>query len=342
MLPEQSLQSDGRLVIHRLARQEVSDEFAEDVRAGLASRPKTIPPRYFYDDLGSQLFEAICLLPEYYLTRAESEILRNHADEIVSSVEGPVRLIELGSGSADKTRHLIEALLAKQPELHYLPIDISDVALDRSSAVLLHIYPRLRITAYAADYFTALHALAEAGVTERFGKRTLALFLGSNIGNFNPDEAVAFLSEIRKMLHPDDGLLVGADLKKSAELLVPAYDDALGVTSAFNRNLLARINRELDADFDIARFEHRAIYNERLGRVESHLVSLQAQTVLIKALDLEVRFEPGESIHTENSYKFDLEQLGELARQSGFCLTKSWFDGARRYSFNLLAACDPS
>ncbi|HJQ69572.1 MAG TPA: L-histidine N(alpha)-methyltransferase [Blastocatellia bacterium] len=342
MLPEQSLQSDDRLVIHRLARQEVSDEFAQDVRAGLTARPKRLAPRYFYDDLGSQLFEAICLLPEYYLTRAESEILRDHGDEIVSSVEGPVRLIELGSGSADKTRYLIEALLAKQPELHYLPIDISDVALDRSSAVLLHIYPRLRITAYAADYFTALRALTDAGVTDRQGKRTLALFLGSNIGNFNPDEAVEFLSRIRKMLHPEDGLLVGADLKKSAELLVPAYDDALGVTSAFNRNLLARINRELDADFDITRFEHRAIYNERLGRVESHLVSLAAQTVRIKALDLEVSFEPSESIHTENSYKFDLEQLAGLARQSGFCLTKTWFDGARRYSFNLLAACDPS
>jgi L-histidine N-alpha-methyltransferase len=342
MLPEHGFQSNDRLVIHRLARDEVSDEFAQDVQAGLLARPKSLAPRYFYDDLGSQLFEAICLLPEYYLTRAESEILRNHSDEIVSSVEGPVRLIELGSGSADKTRYLIEALLAKQPELHYLPIDISDVALDRSSAVLLHTYPRLRITAYAADYFTALRALAETGVTEREGKRTLALFLGSNIGNFNPDEALAFLSEIRKMLNPEDGLLVGADLKKPAELLVPAYDDALGVTSAFNRNLLARINRELDADFDISKFEHQAIYDERLGRVESHLVSLAAQTVLVKALDLEVRFEPGETIHTENSYKFDIEQLGELARKSGFCLTKTWFDGARRYSFNLLAACDPT
>ena len=342
MFPGYGHKTTDRLVIHRLARDEVSDEFAKDVRAGLSGRPKTIPPRYFYDDLGSQLFEAICLLPEYYLTRAESEILSRHADEIVSSVEGPARLIELGSGSADKTRHLIEALLARQPELHYLPIDISDVALDRSSAVLLHIYPRLRITAYAADYFTALRALAEAGVTERQGKRTLALFLGSNIGNFNPDEAVAFLSEIRKMLHPEDGLLVGADLKKPSDMLVPAYDDALGVTSAFNRNLLARINRELGADFDISKFEHRATYNEHLGRVESHLVSLEAQTVLIKAIDLEIGFEPGETIHTENSYKFDLEQLAGLARQSGFCLTKTWFDGARRFSFNLLAACDPS
>jgi len=342
MLPEHGFKSNDRLVIHRLARDEVSDEFAQDVRRGLAGSPKTLAPRYFYDDLGSQLFEAICLLPEYYLTRAESEILTSHAREIVSSVEGPVRLIELGSGSADKTRHLIEALLAKQPELHYLPIDISDVALDRSSAVLLHIYPRLRITAYAADYFTALRALSEAGVTASQGKRTLALFLGSNIGNFNPDEAVAFLAEIRKMLRPEDALLVGADLKKPASLLVPAYDDALGVTSAFNRNLLARINRELDANFDITRFEHQAIYNERLGRVESHLVSLQAQVVSIRALDLEVNFEPGETIHTENSYKFDLEQLAELARQAGFCLTKTWFDGARRYSFNLMSACDPS
>lgn len=327
-----------RLVIHHLAHEGESNSFAEDVRDGLSASQKTLPPKYFYDDLGSQLFEAICRLPEYYLTRAESEILSNYADEIVGAVKGPVRLIELGSGSADKTRYLIEALLRRQSELHYLPIDISDVSLDRSSAILLHHYSRLRITAYAADYFTALRALAAGGITERQGKRTIALFLGSNIGNFNADEARAFLREVRSMLHPDDGLLVGADLKKSTDVLVPAYDDSLGVTSAFNRNLLARINRELDADFDIEKFEHRAIYNERAGRIESHLVSREPQTIHIRAIDLEVAFDEGESIHTENSYKFDPEQLAELARQSGFRLEKTWLDSFKRFSFNLFAA----
>jgi L-histidine N-alpha-methyltransferase len=330
--------SPERLVIHRLASKADTNTFAEDVRRGLASEPKTLPPIYFYDALGSRLFEAICLLPEYYLTRAEGEILRDYADQIVATVEGPARLIELGSGSADKTRYLIEALLRRQGELHYIPVDISDVSLERSSAVLLHSYPRLRITAYAADYFTALRALAAAGVTERRDRRTIALFLGSNLGNFKPDEAVAFLSEARKMLDADDGLLMGVDLKKSPDLLLPAYDDALGLTAAFNRNLLLRINRELGGDFDIGKFDHRAVYNESLGRLESYLVSREPQTVRIEAIDMEVRFDEGDSIHTENSYKFTLDELSELARKSGFSLDRTWMDGGRRFSFNLLVA----
>lgn len=327
-----------RFILRRLAQGGDSNAFAKDVHRGLSARPKTLPPKYFYDDLGSQLFEAICRLPEYYLTRAESEILSSHADEIVCSVEGPARIIELGSGSAEKTRYLIEALLRRQPELHYLPVDISDASLESSSLELLHIYPRLRITAYAADYFTALRALAETGITEREGKRTLALFLGSNIGNFNQEEARAFLREARKMLHAKDGLLMGADLKKSADVLVPAYNDALGVTSAFNRNLLVRMNRELDADFDVSKFQHRVIYNEKLGRIEAYLVSIESQTVHIGAIDLEVAFEEGEAIHTENSYKFDLEQLARLANETGFNLEKTWFDSSRRFSFNLFTA----
>jgi L-histidine N-alpha-methyltransferase len=327
-----------RLIMHRLSYGGDSDAFAKDVRDGLTREPKALPPKYFYDDLGSQLFEAICRLPEYYLTRAESEILGDHASEIVSAVEGPVRIIELGSGSAEKTRYLIEALLSRQPELHYLPVDISDVSLERSSLELLHVYPRLHITAYAADYFTALRVLAEARITEREGNRTLALFLGSNIGNFDPAESRKFLREVRRMLQPGDGLLMGADLKKSTDVLMPAYDDALGVTAAFNRNLLVRINRELGADFEIKQFRHRATYNEPLGRVEAHLVSLRAQAVKISLLDLEIRFDEGETIHTENSYKFDLDQLSGLARDTGFVLQKTWFDRARRFSFNLFAA----
>ena len=211
-LPLPSL-SQERLVIHRLEHASDSSSFAEDVRLGLTSNPKTLKPKYFYDDLGSRLFEAICALPEYYLTRA---------DEIVSSLRGPVRLVELGSGSAEKTRYLIEALLTRQRELHYLPIDISEASLERSSAVLLESYPGILITAYAADYFTAMSALGETIARDGKNARIMALFLGSNIGNFDPAEARAFLREVRKMLGPEDGLLVGADLKKSPAVLVPA------------------------------------------------------------------------------------------------------------------------
>jgi L-histidine N-alpha-methyltransferase len=324
-----------RFTLRRLSNGRDATSFAEDVRAGLTAQQKALQPKYFYDALGSQLFEAICHLPEYYLTRAESEILRSNSDEIVASLSGPARLVELGSGSAEKTRYLIEALIGRQGSLNYLPVDISSASLERSSLELLQIYPRLSITAYAADYFTALEALAGSANS---GERTVALFLGSNIGNFDPEGSRAFLSEVRRVLKPRDALLVGADLKKPADVLIRAYDDALGVTAAFNLNLLVRMNRELEANFDVAKFRHRATYNEELGRVEIRMVSLEQQTVRLRALDLEVSFREGESIHTENSYKFDVEQLGEMARATGFKLEKTWFDGARSFSFNLFAA----
>jgi L-histidine Nalpha-methyltransferase len=323
-----------RLTLHRLAFGGDTSAFALDVERGLTASPKSMPPKYFYDELGSRLFESICFLPEYYLTRAESEILREHADEIVASIASPARVVELGSGSAEKTRYLLEALLRRQSRLHYLPVDISDASLERSSLELLHLYSDLRITAYAADYFTALRALQAADENER----TIALFLGSNIGNFNSDEALNFLRQVRKVLRAEDGLLIGVDLKKSADILVPAYDDALGVTAAFNRNLLVRINRELDADFRIEKFLHKAIYNQSLGRIEAHLMSTEKQRVRINGLDLELHFEPGETIHTENSYKFDLEQLAGLASATGYVLEKSWFDRQQRFSFNLFTA----
>ena len=325
-----------RFMLRRLSDGRDTTSFAEDVRAGLTASQKSLSPKYFYDDLGSQLFEAICHLPEYYLTRAESEILRDNANEIVASAAGcSARLVELGSGSAEKTRYLIDALLNRQPSLHYVPVDISRVSLEHSSFELLQIYPRLSITAYAADYFTALKSLAE---TASSGECTIALFLGSNIGNFDPDGSRAFLSEVRRMLRPGDALLVGADLKKAGEVLIQAYDDALGVTAAFNLNLLVRMNRELEANFDVAKFRHRATYNKELGRVEIRMVSLEQQTIRLRALDLEVGFREGETIHTENSYKFDVEQLGEMARATGFAPEKTWFDSARRFSFNLFGA----
>jgi L-histidine Nalpha-methyltransferase len=331
--------SDSRLTIHRLAEGGDNNAFANDVRAGLSATPKALSPKYFYDELGSRLFEAICWLPEYYLTRAESEILRTHSAEIVSSIEGPVRLLELGSGSAEKTRFLIEALFSKQPELHYVPVDISDSSLELSSQRLLRLYPGLRITGFAADYFTALQALASR-VPADPDCRTVALFLGSNIGNFGRDESRVFLRAVRKLLRPQDAFLLGADLKKSASILIPAYDDVLGVTAAFNLNLLSRINRELDGNFNVKKFRHSATYNEDLGRIEIRLVSVEPQRVNIGALDLQITFVEGETIRTENSYKFDVALLSAIARDTGFALARTWFDRDRLFSFNLFVAQD--
>lgn len=324
---------DDRLVLHNLVKRDPLARFAEDVCQGLSSKPKQLFPKYLYDELGSQLFEAICLVPEYYLTRAENEILERYADEIVGSVQGSTTLIEMGSGSASKTRLIIEALLRKQSSLLFIPVDISASALESSSRILLQSHPRLRIEAYAADYFDGLAELRRP----RAG-RTLVLFLGSNISNFEPDEAQAFLRAVRGVLRADDGLLLGADLKKEKRAIEEAYDDAHGITAAFNLNLLARINRELGADFDLRAFRHRAVYNEASGRVEIYVESIQAQTVSLDGPKLKVHFDVGERIHTENSYKYDLTDIAQLAAETGFTCGRTWLDEQRRFSSNLLFA----
>jgi dimethylhistidine N-methyltransferase len=325
--------TEEKFLIHNLVKREPRAGLAEDVRRGLASKPKRFLPKYFYDQLGSQLFEAICLLPEYYLTRAENEILERYADEIVSSVEGDTALVEMGSGSASKTRLIIEALLRKQPELLFVPVDISASALDSSSRILLQSYPQLSIEAYAADYFAGL---AELGKKQR--ARTLALFLGSNISNFDPPEALKFLRALREVLHDGDALLLGADLKKEKRVLEAAYNDALGVTAAFNLNVLARINRELGGNFDLRAFQHRAFYNEEVGRVEIYIESTREQTVSIGQLGMEVQFAEGEQIHTENSYKYDLSDIAKLAGETGFTRARTWLDEREQFSSNLLLA----
>ena len=324
---------DQRLLIHNLVTRDPRAGLAEDVRTGLTAYPKRFLPKYFYDELGSQLFDAICLLPEYYLTRAENEILQRYADEIAAAVEGPKTLVEMGSGSASKTRLIIEALLRSQSELMFMPVDISATALESSSRILLQSYPRLRIEAFAADYFAGL---AELGKIPR--RRTLALFLGSNISNFDPEEADRFLRAMRSVLHEGDALLLGADLKKDRTVLEAAYNDALGVTSAFNLNVLARINRELGGTFDLHAFRHRAFYNTAAGRIEIYIESLFNQTVRIEKLDMEVRFEAGELIHTENSYKYDMAGIERLAVETGFTCSRTWFDSQERFSSNLLLA----
>lgn len=322
-----------RLIIHNLVKQDPSAGFAEDVRKGLLSNPKRLLPKYFYDALGSQLFDAICLLPEYYLTRAENEIIERYADEIVASVEGHKTLLEMGSGSASKTKLIVEAMLRSQDDLLFVPVDISASALESSSRILLQSFPRLRIEAYAAEYFDALSELKKH---ER--GRTLALFLGSNISNFGREEAPAFLRALRSVLHTGDALLLGADLKKDASVLEPAYDDALGLTAAFNLNLLARVNRELDGDFDLRAFKHHAFYNEDIGRVEIHIESIRPQTVKIGKLGMEVQFAAGERIHTENSYKYDLTGIAQLAAETGFICSRTWLDSEESFSSNLLHA----
>jgi dimethylhistidine N-methyltransferase len=325
--------SEEKFLIHNLVKRDPLAGLAEDVRRGLSSKPKRFLPKYFYDQLGSQLFEAICLLPEYYLTRAENEILERYADEIVSSLDGNTTLLEMGSGSASKTRLIIEALLRKQPDLLFMPVDISASALDSSSRILLQSYPQISVEAYAADYFAGL---AELRKTPR--ARTLALFLGSNVSNFDPEEALKFLRALRQVLREGDALLLGADLKKDKQVLEAAYNDALGVTAAFNLNVLARINRELGGTFDLRAFQHRAFYNEAVGRVEIYIESMRKQTVVISQLEMEVQFGEGEQIHTENSYKYDLSDIAKLADETGFTSAHNWLDQKQQFSSNLLLA----
>jgi dimethylhistidine N-methyltransferase len=334
MSQETSVDAAKRLLIHNLVRDDARLSFAGDVRRGLLAQPKHLFPKYFYDELGSQLFEAICLLPEYYLTRAENEILTRYADEMVQSVDGHKTLLEMGSGSASKTRLIIEALLRRQDELHFIPVDISATALEMSSRVLLQSYPRLRITAYASDYYDGLAKLRR----NRERTRTLALFLGSNIGNFDADEARTFLRALRSVLTGGDALLLGADLRKRKDVLEAAYDDALGITAAFNLNLLLRINREFEADFDIRAFKHYVEYNEAVGRVEVYIESLRDQRVALRKLNMEAHFHAGERIHTENSYKYDLDGLSALATETGFMRARTWLDEREQFSSNLFMA----
>ncbi len=307
-------------------------DLREEARRGLAAPQKTLPCRFFYDREGSQLFERICELPEYYLTRCEREILAARAAEIVRVIDSPISLVELGSGSAAKTRILIEALLAKQRELRYVPVDIAAAMLEESSQALLERYPSLAVTAIAAEYREGLELLA----SEVQGPK-LVLWLGSNIGNFERQAAADFLAEVAARCAPEDRLLVGIDLRKVKALLEAAYDDSRGVTREFNLNLLARLNREVGAAIDLARFRHVARYDEAKGRIEMYLESRVEQRFELPAIGMTVRFQAGERIHTENSYKYSEEEIAALAARAGLALERQWLDTRRYFSVNLFA-----
>jgi dimethylhistidine N-methyltransferase len=309
-------------------------EFASDVRAGL-TRPgqKELPSKYFYDDVGSALFEVISHLPEYGLTRADERLLRRHGDEIVDSLAGPVAVAELGSGSGKKTRWLLEALCRRQRTLYY-PVEISRSALAMCERELGNI-DAISIVGFERDY---LDGLLEVAAYRQSGQRLFVLFLGSTIGNFDRLAGVKFLAEVRRILEPGDSLLLGTDLEKPSAQLLRAYDDELGVTAAFNLNLLARINRELDADFDLSQFAHVAKINHDARSVEMHLRSTRRQTVSIPAAEVVVEFHEGETVWTESSHKYSAEEIVATARHAGFRCEAQWIDAQWPFAENLLIA----
>lgn len=323
--------SHPRLKVKISRKDKSVDSFAEDVLEGLSSTPKTLPPKYFYDRFGSKLFEAICELPEYYVTRTEFAILQTFADDIAAQFDEDAAIVELGSGNSSKTRLLIEAFLRQKGRLHYLPVDISKSILIETSQLLLRSYHELRISAYISEYFTALRHLQQ----ESFASK-LILFLGSNIGNFETEDAARFLRKTYAAMQECDRLLMGVDLMKDKFILEPAYNDACGVTARFNINLLVRINRELGGNFDLSQFRHQAFLNDEHGRIEMHLESRRPQVVTIDQLNSEFYFEKGETIHTENSYKFTLPGLKKLAARGGFEIEKTWMDPRKWFSLNLL------
>ena len=310
----------------------LDSEFAREVRAGLTRAPqKTLPCRYLYDDLGSALFEAITYLPEYGLTRADARIIQTHAAELVDLLPSNVITVELGSGTGAKTRPILECLHQRQVVVYY-PIDLSRSALAKC---VQEFAPFAAVMPLECNYLEGLRQVADSRAR---GQTLLALFLGSTIGNFEPEAAIDFLLAIRLVMQPGDALLLGTDLVKPVRQMLTAYDDPTGVTAAFNMNMLARINRELDADFDLRQFEHVARYNEEAQRIEMHLRSKLYQIVSIKSADLIVDFVPNETICTEACHKFLPEQIRTIARTSGFRLENQWIDEDWAFAENLLVA----
>ena len=297
------------------------EEFIAAVREGLRAPSKRLDPRHFYDDLGSALFTAITRLPWYPLSERELALLTLQGDAITRALPGPLALIELGPGDGEKLSRLAEPLSRRQTALNAHLIDISPAALAHA-AVRVGSIPRTRVSEFAGDFLAGLRSLPEFP-----GQQRLLCFLGSNLGNFEAAAAREFLGAIRSALRPGDGLLLGVDLIKPEAELVAAYDDPLGVTAAFNKNLLLRINRELDGDFDLSRFAHRALWNAPLARMEMRLESLGAQTVRIAALGESFQFAAGETLWTESSHKYSAESVAALAVAAGFTAAGQWQSG---------------
>ena len=303
-------------------------DFHADVIQGLQLAQKAIPPKYFYDQRGSQLFDDICELPEYYPTRTELSILKSHANEIAGCIGPECVLVEPGSGSSHKVRILLDAL---KPQA-YIPMDISKTHLLQAAQNISDDYPWLEVHASCIDFTEKLHlpnSLPEVN-------KRVAFFPGSSIGNFEPEEAVHFLRDTAEMVEQGGGLLIGVDLKKPSDILNAAYNDSRSVTADFNLNLLQRINNELGGEFDIDSFEHHAFYNEQKGRIEMHLVSTRSQQVMVD--DMSFEFAKGESIHTESSYKYTLQEFQDMADEAGFQASQVWVDSNKLFSVHYYTA----
>jgi L-histidine N-alpha-methyltransferase len=311
----------------------LNETILREALTGLSAAPqKSLPPWLFYDQRGSQLFEQITALPEYYLTRTERALFAAHADDIFLEFVSPVTIAELGAGTAAKTGLLLHAATRFQPEVLYQPIDVSPTALDEAAANLTTTIPGVIVQPQVANYITEPYTLQRPD-----GCRILALYIGSSIGNFSPAEATSILCRLRSHLAPGDALLLGTDLApsqhKTVATLLAAYDDAAGVTAAFNKNILAHLNDQLDADFNLDAFAHRARWNAAESRIEMHLESLLAQTVHIAGQ--RIHFSQGETIHTENSYKFDDFALDALLASANFAPTRTFHDPARSFAVTL-------
>jgi dimethylhistidine N-methyltransferase len=309
------------------------DDLIREAQRGLSSRPRSLAPWIFYDACGSRLFERITHIPEYYPTRTERKILANYADAIIAGTHAgkpkPVRLLELGAGTASKTCLLLEALGRVQSETLYIPIDVSPDALEVACEKINACLPDVCVEPIVSNYVTHPARLTS------FNGTTLAAYIGSSIGNFSPEEARTVLRTLRSELQPGDALLLGTDMVKDEKILVDAYDDKGGVTAAFNLNILRRLNRELGADFDPAKFRHRAVWNHLQSRIEMHLESTFHQRIKIPEANLDFRLTTSETIHTENSYKFTHESIGILVEQSGFHVEQSWTDERDWYAVTL-------
>jgi L-histidine Nalpha-methyltransferase len=319
--------------VGHLATADVREALTREVRRGLIARPRSLSPWMFYDAEGSRLFERITTLPEYYPTRMERAILSRHADAIIAAAHSdrslPLRLVELGAGTASKTCILLEAALRLSDDVAYLPVDVCSNALELACQNVACALPEVRIQPIVRNYVT--HPLQ----LEPFDGTTLALYIGTSIGNFSPEEARLILRDLGVQLQTGDALLLGTDMVKDEPSLLAAYDDSDGITAAFNLNILHRLNRELGADFDAACFRHRVLWNSIESRIEMHLESTQEQDVSIEHADLDLQFMPRETIHTENSYKFTDQGIRTLLKEVGFEIRGAWKDSRGWYTLTL-------
>lgn len=320
---------NDRLNIYRFEKAIIESTFAEDVKSGLTAEKKFLYPKYFYDDRGSKLFDRITQTVDYYPTRTEESILIEHSGDIIEFSKNKPVLVELGSGTSTKTRHILGAKEKTGKPLNYIPLDVSDILISTAEQ-LIKDYSNLTINGILSEYITGYKIVKDIDPSPN-----LTIFLGSSIGNFRREYIKGFLTKITNVMRDDDALLIGFDLIKDEDVLLKAYNDSEGITAEFNLNILLRINNELGGDFNLSKFEHSSIYNREKSRIEMHLTSKEDQTVKIKDLDLSINFTAGESIHTENSYKFNDDLIMDFADAAGLDWITTWNDPKKFFALTL-------